>query len=489
MSFDDTATTTTPLPPPGARGAADAPTAVHPRAAGRPPAATAAAATTAPTPVTTDDDLRVVAPALAGVRALVTAPVSAATWRAISQIVVGSVALFIMGFWLSVALSLAAGLGVVFLVGVPVLVLTLWTTRPYAQLERARLAAQSLVEIPAPRYRQPSRDGWWPQWVAILADARTWGHVAYVVVAGLLMTVATVLVTALGSGGLALVVYPILSAALPDVHLPGHWTATMVGGVVAIWLAALVAQASTLAQVRLARFTLGASARDLAVLAAQERAARAEGRAEHLQETRTAAVGAADDERRRIERDLHDGAQQRLVALGVELGVARRTATADPEAAAAALDHAHREVKETLAELRDLVRGIHPAVLTDRGLDAALSALAARSPVPVEVSVPHPTLLGTAGTSAQAAAYFVAAEALTNAAKHSRARLVRVEAGVHDGRLRLVVQDDGVGGATAHPGSGLDGLRSRVAALDGTFDLDSPAGAGTRLTVEVPCAS
>jgi len=480
MSFDEPVPTTTPLPvPTGTRTLADAPAGARP---GPAPVA-------APAAVTTDDDLRVVAPALGSLRALVAAPVSGATWRAVSQIVIGSFGLLVMAIWLSVALSLAAGLVVVFLVGVPILVLTLWTTRPYARLERARLGAQALVDIPAPRYREPSRPGWWPEWVAIMADARTWGHVAYVVVAGLLMTVATAVVTLLGSGGLALLVYPLVSAFLPAAHLPGHWTVTMVGGVVAIWLAALAAQASTLLQVRLARSMLGASARDLAVIAAQERAARAEGRAEHLAETRTAAVGAADDERRRIERDLHDGAQQRLVALGVELGVARRSVTADPEAAAAALDHAHREVKETLAELRDLVRGIHPAVLTDRGLDAALSALAARSPVPVEVSVPNPTLLGTASTSAQAAAYFVAAEALTNAAKHAHAQLVRVEAGVHDGVLKLVVQDDGVGGADAHPGSGLDGLRSRVAALDGTFHLDSPAGAGTRLTVEVPCAS
>src|SRR5690606_8064480 len=125
-----------------------------------------------------------------------------------------------------------------------------------------------------------------------------------------------------------------------------------------------------------------------------------------------------DEERRRIERDLHDGAQQRLVALGVELGVAKRLAAGDPEAAAEALDHAHEEIKATLAELRDLVRGIHPAVLTDRGLDAALSALAARSPVPVTVEVLEPGSLSAASSAAQAAAYFVAAEALTNAAKH-----------------------------------------------------------------------
>jgi len=169
--------------------------------------------------------------------------------------------------------------------------------------------------------------------------------------------------------------------------------------------------------------------------------------------------------------------------------VAKRRAAGDPEAAAAALDHAHEEIKATLVELRDLVRGIHPAVLTDRGLDAALSALAARSPVPVAVEVPDPESLATASSAAQAAAYFVAAEALTNAAKHARASEALVRASVVGDRLRLEVADDGVGGADPAPGSGLDGLRARVEALDGSFDLDSPAGAGTRLTVEVPCAS
>ena len=137
------------------------------------------------------------------------------------------------------------------------------------------------------------------------------------------------------------------------------------------------------------------------------------------------------------------------------------------------------------------MRGIHPAVLSDRGLDAALSALAGRSPVPVEVAVEGD--LTPAGSAAQAAAYFVVAEALTNVAKHAGADTARVQAAIvpdaDPPRLRVTVSDDGRGGAAASPGSGLEGLRGRVAALDGTFELDSPLGAGTRLTVEVPCAS
>ena len=438
-------------------------------------------------PSSVSDDLRVVAPAFTDSRALAAAPVSVATWRGISQIVVGSFVLLVAAIALTVALSLSLSLVVLF-IGIPMLVATLWACRPFARLERARLRAQLGVEISAPTY--PRRQGTWASWWAVLSDGRTWAHVAYVVVAGLLLTVQSVVVTVFAGFALGGLVYPVVALTTGLHHPPIPLVLMVPAAVVCAWVAALATQAGSLAIVRLGRSLLGASARAEAVEAArqaQARAVQAEGRAVQLRETRTAAVGAADEERRRIERDLHDGAQQRLVALGVELGAARRKVSSDP-VAAAALEHAHSEVKETLAELRDLVRGIHPAVLTDRGLDAALSALAARSPVPVRVDVPDPPSLTRASTSAQAAAYFVVAEALTNAAKHAEAHQVVVTV-TADHMLRLVIADDGRGGAHATPGSGLDGLRSRVAALDGTFDLDSPAGAGTRLTVEVPCAS
>lgn len=444
---------------------------------------------TSPTPPSSvSDDLRVVAPAFADPRALAAAPVSVATWRGISQIVVGSFVLLAAAIVLTVALSLSLSLVVLF-VGIPMLVATLWACRPFARLERARLRAQLGVEISTPTY--PRRQGTWASWWAVLSDGRTWAHVAYVVVAGLLLTVQSVVVTVAGGFALGCLVYPVVALTNGLDHPPFPVVLMVPAAALSAWVAALATQAGSLAIVRLGRSLLGASPRAEAVEAARQaqvRAVQAEGRAVQLRETRTAAVGAADEERRRIERDLHDGAQQRLVALGVELGAARRKVSSDP-VAAAALEHAHSEVKETLAELRDLVRGIHPAVLTDRGLDAALSALAARSPVPVRVDVPDPPSLNRASTSAQAAAYFVVAEALTNAAKHAEAHEVTVTAVLAGDRLRIVIADDGRGGAVATPGSGLDGLRSRVAALDGTFDLDSPAGAGTRLTVEVPCAS
>ncbi|WP_199423937.1 sensor histidine kinase [Actinotalea solisilvae] len=440
------------------------------------------------------DDVRAVAPALRGGRALLLAPVSAATWRAVSHAVVGTVVLLPVAAVVLTAVPLSLAL-VVLGVGAPMLVLVLLASAPVAALERARLRAQLGVDIAPPEL--PRRDlgarRWWRGWGRVAADPRRWGHLLHVVV-GLGLSVAQLgAVAALGGGGLALLALPAYRS-WADVDLPAALLVAV--GLAAVWLAALLAQLVTLGHVRLARGLLGrpasaalADAARAAALEADERATRAEVRAEHLTRARARAVGAAADDRRRIERDLHDGAQQRLVALGVELGVARRAAASDPAVAAAALDHAHREVKETLAELRDLVRGIHPAVLTDRGLDAALSALAARCPVPVTVEVPATDSLDGAGPAAEAAAYFVTAEALTNVARHSGAQRADVRAELVGDRLRLTVSDDGRGGARALPGSGLDGLRGRVEALDGTFALDSPRGRGTRLTVEVPCAS
>ncbi|TQL02828.1 histidine kinase [Cellulomonas sp. SLBN-39] len=450
-------------------------------------------------------DAAVVAPALVSARHLRRAPVDPASGRALAQVVLGWMWLLAGGLVALCWTVTAAGLVVVG-VGIPMLVVGLVVGSWCASAERARLAAQTGAVVDAPAYRRAPRRGWWrwSTWWSVLADGRRWAHQAYALLATVVSTAGFVVVVAVGGAGLAAVAFPVYGArsslaGLGGVGAPVLAGAAVVAGILLVWCAALAAQGTSLLLVVLARALLGPGPRDelrrarAATHAAQDEAVHARARADELQATRSAAVAAADAERRRIERDLHDGAQQRLVALGVELGAARRRASRDPDAAAGALEHAHAEVKETLAELRDLVRGIHPAVLTDRGLDAALSALAARSPVPVRVVVPDPGALARATPAAQAAAYFVVAEALTNVAKHAAADRVVVEAGLveHDGpcRLRVAVADDGTGGADAAPGGGLDGLRSRVAALDGTFDLDSPAGRGTRLTVEVPCAS
>jgi signal transduction histidine kinase len=202
-----------------------------------------------------------------------------------------------------------------------------------------------------------------------------------------------------------------------------------------------------------------------------------------LRASRERLVETGDAERRRLERNLHDGAQSRLVALALNLGLGRR-GLADGSDAAALVDASIDELRLSLDELRELARGIHPAVLTEHGLEPALRSLAARSPVPVE-------LVGAAGgrlpAAVETAAYFVVSEGLTNVAKYARAAHATVRMQRIDGRLLLEVADDGVGGAAPSVGSGLNGLADRVAALDGALEVASPLGGGTRLSVELPC--
>lgn len=202
---------------------------------------------------------------------------------------------------------------------------------------------------------------------------------------------------------------------------------------------------------------------------------------------REGAVRAADVERTRIERDLHDGVQPRLVSVGMTLGLAQQKIDNDPTAAKALINEAHTSTKAAITELRQLARGIHASVLDDRGLDAALSALASRSHIPVHLDV---RMDGRCSRDAEAAVYFSIAESLTNAAKHSRASECRVVVRVRDnGVLWARVEDNGMGGAQVQPGGGLDGISNRVLAAGGTIRIDSPQGGPTSLEVSVPCAS
>jgi len=204
-----------------------------------------------------------------------------------------------------------------------------------------------------------------------------------------------------------------------------------------------------------------------------------------LRASRARLVEAGDTERRRLERNLHDGAQARLVGVALLLGHARRRVDAeDPEETAALLDRAMVELRAGLAELRELARGIHPAVLTERGLEPALHALASRAPVPVTVETDGEQRLPA---PVEVAAYFVISEALTNVAKYAQATEATVAVRRANGCVTVDVTDDGIGGADAAQGSGLRGLGDRVAALDGTLLLESPPGRGTRLHVEIPC--
>jgi signal transduction histidine kinase len=239
--------------------------------------------------------------------------------------------------------------------------------------------------------------------------------------------------------------------------------------VAAPWLTAGVAALD----VRAARALLGPS-----------RAEELEHRVEHLTQTRAGVVDAADAERRRLERNLHDGTQQRLVSLAMNLGMARAQ-TATVEEAHEAIAEAHEEAKAALAELRNMIRGLHPPVLENRGLDAALSGIAARMPIPVRLTVhvprrPAPTI--------EAVAYFVVSEGLTNVTKHAHATQADVFVQQDGDRLHIIVTDDGVGGADPARGTGLAGLARRAESVDGILEIASPPGGPTLLTVDLPCA-
>jgi signal transduction histidine kinase len=210
--------------------------------------------------------------------------------------------------------------------------------------------------------------------------------------------------------------------------------------------------------------------------------ANADSRAQ-LTTSRARIVAAADDARRRIERDLHDGTQQRLVALSLTLRVAQSTVPAALPALQTQIGRVADELTGAIEELREIARGIHPAILSEGGLGPALRTLARRAAIPVELDIRTQT---RAADPIEVAAYYVVSEALTNATKHAHASCAQVAVEQHDGRLDLSIRDDGVGGADPAGGSGLVGLRDRVQALGGSIEVDSPPGAGTTIVVELP---
>jgi signal transduction histidine kinase len=383
----------------------------------------------------------------------------------------------IVGFVLMVTLvSTSVGLIAAFLVGIPLLVVTGFIARALATFERARMRLFLDLEIA----HRPGRPHGFK---ALLTDGATWRAIAYPLVS-FPLAIATFTTTAVAFGGsLALISMPAWLDHVPSRHAD-LWFATVsdqrtawaaaVGGLAIGIVGMGLLIALTTVEGALAKAMLGVSAAELAK------------RVDELEGSRAAVVDAAEAERRRIERDLHDGAQQRLVSLAMNLGRARARYEDDPEAARLLLDEAHADAKHALVELRDLARGLHPAVLTDRGLDAALSGLAGRSPVPVTLDVAveprcNPTI--------EAIAYFVVSEALANVAKHSGASRADIVVRRVGERLHLSIADDGVGGAVAHHGSGLAGLADRVGGVDGTLHIDSPIGGPTTLRVDLPCES
>jgi signal transduction histidine kinase len=374
-------------------------------------------------------------------------------------------------------LLLGMGLLLLALVGAPLIAFVFAATHLLARAERRRVRALLGIDFPS---RTLPRDGSVPRRALKWMSSRgAWLELIYGVVALPFVGWVGGFLVFTGWGiAVSFLTFPVWGWATPgegdlfgfDVGYGYSSALHVAGGAAALYAAPWLARGVAAVQVAMARLLLEPGERE-----------RLSARVDTLEETRAGMVAAADAERRRIERDLHDGAQQRLVSLAMTLG--RAKVAEDPAHTRRLLDEAHGEAKEALIELRNLARGIHPAVLTDRGLDAAVSALAARCPVPVAVDVDLPR---RAGPGTEAIAYFVVAEALTNVAKHSQATRAWLTAEFQGDRLVVEILDNGVGGATM-AGTGVAGLRDRVRAIDGDLTLASPPGHGTTLRVELPC--
>jgi signal transduction histidine kinase len=377
-----------------------------------------------------------------------------------------------------VGLSVGGALSIVG-VGIPILAATIGALVWGAHLERSRIRVFLGIDIPSP-YRDLPRDGgWFKRGWRMLRTQALWRDVAYLL-----------LLFPLGLLELTVALIPIQFLITPLIAFLGG-TSSIMWWQVNSFPEALVALAIGLILlvplsivINLLAMLHGEMASRLLAKSNEEILTE---RVEELTESRSAVMKAMHLERRRIERDLHDGAQQRLVALAMDLGRARdRMESGDADGAQQLLVQSHEESKIVLKELRDLVRGIHPAVLTDRGLDAAISAIAGRSPIPVDVDV---ELAQRLSDDVEGTAYFFVVEALTNIARHSHATEANVSIRRNGRWLRIEVRDNGLGGADPRLGTGLAGLRDRIQALDGRMWVESPRGGGTRLIVEIPCGS
>ena len=368
--------------------------------------------------------------------------------------------------------------------GIPLAWLTAMVVRGMARLERVRAAAFGPpIGDPVPPLTGAS---WWRRLVERARCRARWRELLHAVVLLPVGVIGYTIVAALWGGSAALLLLPAYVGSFPGDSAKFH-VFEIGAGTGTAWLAAatglvgllLVAPWATIA----ASAVQWSTASRLLGPTGDERLAR---QVERLETSRTAAVDSAEQERRRIERDLHDGAQQRLVALAATLGAARDKLDGDPAGGRELVASAHEEAKAALGEIRDLVRGIHPVILEDRGIDAALSAVVARSPVPVELDV---RILERPSAATESAAYFVVSEALTNVARHSAATKSYVTVVRASDRLVVEIRDNGRGGADLTKGSGLRGLHDRVAGLGGSMYVISPEGGPTTISVELPCAS
>nr|WP_089956203.1 sensor histidine kinase [Lentzea xinjiangensis] len=388
----------------------------------------------------------------------------------------------IFWFTLSVVLTVVGLATSVLWVGLPILWLAMNVVRGGATVERAWVRAALGTDVPRP-YREKVDGTLWQRWKHQFTDPATWRDFGYLLLLLPVGVLEFAFVVALWSVVAALVAAPFwIGHASFAVVVGEFWTIdsfasalpVAVMGLALLPVAIIGTRRLGVLHGKFARAMLGPTRADALAI-----------EAERLQSSRARGVEAAEAERRRIERDLHDGAQQRLVAVAMGLGRAKSKMDSDPEGAAVLIAEAHADAKLAIKELRDLARGIYPSVLGDRGLDAALSALAARLPIEVDLQVdvePRPP------TAVESAAYFTVGEALTNITKHSNGtkatvRVQRVETGV-----LVEVTDNGQGGAELKPGGGLAGLADRAATIDGVVVVVSPAGGPTVIRAELPCA-
>ncbi|OKK10855.1 sensor histidine kinase [Streptomyces sp. CB02400] len=414
------------------------------------------------------------------------APVEGRTWRELGYVLL-SLPISVLLFTYAITMvSLGAGLLVTFL-GVPVLAAALAGCRGFGAVERARARGLLGLEVAEPEPLRMKRQGFMAWTGAVLKSGASWRALLYAVLQLPWAVLSFVVTVTVWSVGWSLLTYPLWFWVFPmhagqdgiqlygdehhRIYLDNPFEITVTAGVGLLFTLATpwIVRALTMVDRVMVHGLLGPS--------------RLATRVVELESDRGVVVDTAAADLRRIERDLHDGAQARLVALAMDLGLAKEKLREDPQVAARMVDEAHGEVKTALQELRDLARGIHPAVLTDRGLDAALSSVASRCTVPVQVEVdlterPAPAIEGIA--------YFTVSELLQNISKHSRATWAAVEVWRTENRLMLQVVDNGVGGADVSGGSGLAGLAERLDAVDGILVVDSPAGGPTRVTAELP---
>ncbi|MEV6394269.1 sensor domain-containing protein [Streptomyces sp. NPDC051907] len=414
------------------------------------------------------------------------APFEGRSWREFGYVML-SLPISIVFFTFAVTIvSLSAGLLVTFL-GIPVLAAGLAGCRGLGVLERARARGLLRVDVGDPLPVRAAKPGLM-SWVgAVLKSGVSWRHLLYGMLHFPWAVFSFCVALTFWATGWALLLYPVWSWVFPTylsqdgIQLYGDGTHNFyLDSPFEMAVTSLIGLVLTLASPWLVR---GLTSVDRLMVAGLLGPSRLASRVVELESDRGVVVDTAAADLRRIERDLHDGAQARLVALAMDLGLAKEKLLEDPDAAARMVDEAHGEVKVALQELRDLARGIHPAVLTDRGLDAALSAVASRCTVPVSVEVdlpfrPAPAIEGIA--------YFTVSELLQNVSKHAQASRATVDVWRSDNRLMLQVTDDGRGGARLDGGSGMAGLAERLGAVDGILAVDSPVGGPTAITAELP---